>query len=956
MTRSLRSFALIGLTALLLAALAALVLVPPLLDWNRYRSDFAFFLTNALGVDVRIEGDVSLHLLPRPRMSVQEASIGTLARAETLALESDWLAILKGSLQVRSAEARGVEMTVKRTGEEGWRLPVGELPFESLDIFGGTIFIRDEILGIDEEALLVSAQIESGRIVMLLATPESSLGESLDMRFSYSDADFSLQARADGGELRLSGTGALTAKTLALEAMLDARLDSGITGEEVHLRTQVSVREDAARFSEISAQWGESHWRGDGEIDAITTAPMLRASLHSGIFDASRGLELLEALAGVQDKAAAVRGEIALEARSVSWQGESAGEGALTVRLDGDKEPDLHIALERLPGGGFAHWRGRVGADSESFVGTLNFSAERPEYITFVPFLSNLKRPFRLKGDLSGSLQNARLENFELDYGANKLQGRILYDSLESLAWNAELHAESLAVGAGIELFELMEAADSSKESKLSLSVGELLADSMRLGTLEMQLHLLQEGVSLKNLRLDKNASGLLLEASGNLSWSRDKPEGSLDAHLSAPSEQARDNLASMLMALNIREGDWFKGAEPLSLRGEWKFTPQQSDKFKLDGEVGAAQVRLEAEDVFDVFFAEESAQASAQAPLQASWQRQEDFILLEGVLEPFPNFFGGTLKVGGFDAEFPLALQAELSAISDNQGRRIFWEELRLAETGVTLRGSGWITEVVNNNTWRFQTDLDADNIEEVPVSQWHSLALLGETFSSVFNGTGTGTAAMRGILFGGEANIKVDISADISRARWRATIEDGDLSQASEWLWGGTFMRGIFNASLEATGNPIDIDLLTGNGNARLSGLEICCIDIDGLRSQALEGVVVISVFATPRLGRSAWMQIGDADFLLALQNGILEQRTLGLLEGVSNTLGQLDLRQRTLQLQADFPVAVGSNGESAPLTYRIEGDVFEPTVSFDSITLEQALEGSRLGQILEQLEAPQ
>ena len=956
MTPSYRNFALAVPTTLLLAALAVLVFAP-LLDWSRYRGDFAGFLTDVLGVNVIVEGDVSLHLLPTPGISVGEVSIGTFARADTLALESDWLTLLKGSLQVRSTEARGAEIFVERTGEEGWRLPVGELPFESLDVFGGTIFVRDEILGVDEKVPLTSAQVEPGRISMLLATPDSPLGESLEVRFSRSNADFSLQARAEGGELRLSGTGALTAEALALEAMLDARLDSKIAGEEVHLRAQVSVKEDAAQLSEMSVQWGESHWRGNGGIDALTTNPMLKASLHSGIFDVSRGLELLEALTGVYSKAGAwARGEVALEARSVSWQGESLGEGMLTVRFDGDKGPDLRVALEHLPGGGFVRWQGRVGQDSGSLVGNLNFSVERPEYVAFAPFLSDLKRPFHLKGMLNGSLQGARLENLEIDYGANKLQGRILYNPLEDLVWDADLRAESLFVSDGVELFELMEAANSSKESKLALSVGELLAGSMQVGELEMNLHLLREGVSLKGLRLDEDASGLLLEASGNLSWSREKPEGFLDARLSAPSEQARNNLAAALTTLEIKEGDWFRGTEPLSLQGEWKFTPLQFDKFELSGEMGGARMRLEAENVFDVFFAEESVRESTHARLQAFWQREEDSILLEGFLEPFPNFFSGTLKAEGFHAEFPLALQADVSAVSDDQGRRILWEELRFAKTGDTLRGSGWIAEGVNNDVWRFQSDFDANNIETVPVSQWRSLSFLGETFSRVLDGTGVGLATMRGNLFGGEASIEVDISADISRARWRATLDHSDLAQASEWLWGETLVRGVLNASLEATGNPLDIDMLTGNGSARIAGLEVCCVDIEGLRSQALEGVVVVSVFATPSLERNVWMPIGDASFLLALQSGILEQRTQGSLEGVSSASGELDLRGRTLQLQADLPVAAGSNGESAPLTYRIEGDVFAPTVSYDSIALEQALENSRLGQILEQLEAPQ
>ena len=955
MTRSYRGFALVMLTTLLLAALAVLVLAP-LLDWTRYRDDFAGFLTGALGVDVRIEGDVSLHMLPKPGISVRQASIGAFARADTLAIESDWLTLLQGSLQIQSTEARGVEIFVERTGEGGWRLPVGELPFESLDVFGGTIFVRDEILGIDEEIPLTSAQAEPGRISMLLATPDSSLGESLELRFSRSGADFSLQAHAEGSELRLSGTGALADEDFVLEAMLDARLDGEIVGEEVRLRAQVSVKEDAARLSEMLVQWGESHWRGSGEIDALTTNPMLEASLHSGIFDVSHGLELLEALAGMHGKTGAwARGEVALEARSVSWQSESLGEGTLAIRFDGDKEPDLRIALEHLPGGGFARWQGRVGR-SESLAGTLSLSVERPEYVAFAPFLSDLKRPFRLKGTLNGSLQGAHLENLEVDYGASKLQGRIIYNPLESLAWNADLRAESLVVSDGMELFELMEAANSSKESKLALSVEELLVDSMQLGELEMELRLLREGISLEGLRLDEDASGLLLEASGNLSWSREKPEGFLDARLSAPSEQARDNLAATLTALKIKEGGWLRGAEPLSLRGEWKFTPLQFDKFELEGEAGAARIRLEAENVFDVFFAEESVQESTHGSLQAFWQRQEDSVLLEGSIEPFPNFFRGTLKVEGFDAEFPLSLRANVSAISDDQGRRILWEELRLAETGDTLSGSGWVSETVNNDIWRFQGDFDANNIEAVPVSQWRSLALLGETFSRIFDGTGVGLATMRGKLFGGEASIEVDVSSDVSRARWRATLDNSDLVQASEWLWGETLVRGTLNASLEATGNPLDIEMVTGNGNARLADLEICCIDIEGLRSQALEGVVVISVFATPRLEQNVWVPIGDANFLLALQSGVLEQRMQGSSENVSDASGQLDLRQRALRLQADFPVAAGSNGESAPLTYRIEGGVFAPTVSYDSIALEQALENSRLGQILEQLESPQ
>ena len=948
-----------ALTVLLLAVLASLAIVPPLLDWSRYRNDFAVFLTDVLGVEVRIEGDVSLRLLPTPGMSVREVSIGSFARADSLALEGDWFALLTGSLQARIAEASGVEVVVERNSEEGWRLPIDALPFEILDIFGGTVSIRDDVLGADEEFALTSARIESGRVSVLLATPNSPLGESLDLRLSHSGAEFSLQARTEGSELRLSGTGVLNAEPLVLEAILDARFDSEISGEDVHLRTQVNIEEDTAKFSEISVQWGASHWRGSGQIDSLATDPMLKASLHSGIFDVSRGKELLEALAGMHNKTGAwARGMVELKASSVSWQSESLGEGALAIYLDSGGKPELNIALESLPGGGFARWQGRAEQDPETlsgtFTGMLDFSVEHPEYITLVPFLGDLNKPLRLKAMTSGSLQNIRLENLELEYGASRLQGRIVYDPFESVLWDAELRAGSLNISKVKELTDLMETEDPLKESRIVLFVEDLLADSTQLGSLSTQVSLLHNGVSLESLRLDGEASGgLRVEASGGIFWSQ-KPEGSLDARLLAPSGRARDALAAMLVALDIREGDWLKGVDPLSLRGEWTFALQQPDILKLSGDVGDASVRIEAENVFDVFYAEEPGQS--QAPLQASWQRQGDSILLEGLLDPFPNFFRGTLEAKGFESEFPLALRADISATSDNQGRRVFWEKLQLGETDDSLRGSGWIAEVVSSDSWRFQADIDAGNIETVPTSQWHALALLGEMFSRNFGGIGVGSVKARGNLFGGEAGVDMEVPADMTRTRWRATLEDSDIEQASAWLWDEALVRGRFSVFLEATGSPLNIDMLAGSGNAQFTDFAVCCIDIEGLRAQAGEGVAVISAFAAPRLERNIWTQPGSADFILALQDGILEQRALGSPEGISNVFGQLDLEAMSLEMQADFLVAVGSNGEIAPLTYRIEGDAFAPAISFDSIALEQALEGSRLGQILEELETPQ
>jgi hypothetical protein len=67
-------FALIGLATLLLFAAAAAV-TPAWLDWNRYRDSFARLASTTLGRTVRIDGAMSLQLLPRPEFSAGRISI-----------------------------------------------------------------------------------------------------------------------------------------------------------------------------------------------------------------------------------------------------------------------------------------------------------------------------------------------------------------------------------------------------------------------------------------------------------------------------------------------------------------------------------------------------------------------------------------------------------------------------------------------------------------------------------------------------------------------------------------------------------------------------------------------------------------------------------------------------------------------------------------------------------------
>ena len=68
-----RRLAVIG-GVLLLAVLAALLVAPEFIDWNRYRGDTAEIIARRLGRAVSIDGPLSLSLLPAPHLVAEKAA------------------------------------------------------------------------------------------------------------------------------------------------------------------------------------------------------------------------------------------------------------------------------------------------------------------------------------------------------------------------------------------------------------------------------------------------------------------------------------------------------------------------------------------------------------------------------------------------------------------------------------------------------------------------------------------------------------------------------------------------------------------------------------------------------------------------------------------------------------------------------------------------------------------
>jgi len=113
-----------SVAALLLLAILAAWLVPGRLDWNRFRPEIERFSSAQLGREVRIEGPITVTLLPQPVITASAVTLAGVApiHADTLRLRVGLGALLAGHIEAAELVLRGVDMRIP------WPLPASTYP------------------------------------------------------------------------------------------------------------------------------------------------------------------------------------------------------------------------------------------------------------------------------------------------------------------------------------------------------------------------------------------------------------------------------------------------------------------------------------------------------------------------------------------------------------------------------------------------------------------------------------------------------------------------------------------------------------------------------------------------------------------------------------------------------------------------------------------------------------
>lgn len=149
-----------ALTMLIVAAVAAALVVPRLIDWNDYRTTFEAEATKIFGRAVRIEGNINLVILPTPTLNMRGVRVADemgsftrpFAEVESFDMVLSLRALLSGTVEAKQLQLDQpiIRLVVDELGEGNWQsvrphnfsLPIQQVILNQANIKDGAIEFR----------------------------------------------------------------------------------------------------------------------------------------------------------------------------------------------------------------------------------------------------------------------------------------------------------------------------------------------------------------------------------------------------------------------------------------------------------------------------------------------------------------------------------------------------------------------------------------------------------------------------------------------------------------------------------------------------------------------------------------------------------------------------------------------------------------------------------------------
>ncbi len=377
---------------LLSATLLAAWLVPPMLDWNRYRDTMAELVSGRLGRAVKIEGPVSLSLLPQPlltagRITIADAGDGVTATVRELRLRLALGPLLRGRVDAQELVIGGPDLRLP------WPIDVARLQGLAPDwlaslsarIEGGRLSLGGvAVTGIDATL----GTLETGSYAAAGTATFSGQSWHMTARLTRAGADGSagLDLTMDG-QGRMQGLGAIFTGQMAADGELTGRiagrgpdLSRLLPAPAVPFRAdgRLNVAAGLAIADELAVDISGSPARGAVSL-RMGAAPRLDVSLAASRLDLDAWLAAL--LRGGDAAPVATGIDLSAEAATLAGgtiralRGRFDIDGAGLSLRDGDAvlpgEAKLHLSGALTRPGNLLRFEGQAGLDAPSLRTTL---------------------------------------------------------------------------------------------------------------------------------------------------------------------------------------------------------------------------------------------------------------------------------------------------------------------------------------------------------------------------------------------------------------------------------------------------------------------------------------------------------------------------------------------------------------------------------------------------------
>ncbi len=403
---------LIGLLAVLVVLVAAILIGPSFVDWNNYKALIAEEGRKATGRSLTIEGDVSLALLPAPALSATGVSLENIdggsspamIELEELQVRMALLPLIQGRLQVESVSLVTPRVLLERLpdGRRNWDFRMPEeaaspaettaaggggpstgspdggfvVQVDSFAVENGTVVYRDAVSGQEEKLEQINAKIVAESLKGPFTVQGDAVARGLPTRFDVAAGrlihagatplNVGLQLPDIGAKTQFSGSLSLHPESVELRGRLKgegpdlAALVGALTGGAARdlpavlaspfaVEATLSADGEEAAATDILVGLGDNSMSGEARLK-LAPSTELQAKLSASRLD----LDELLAVAGQgtrADQGAEQAGE------SVTAPSGTAGDAPTTpaesalasgFELPADLSGSVQISLDAL--------------------------------------------------------------------------------------------------------------------------------------------------------------------------------------------------------------------------------------------------------------------------------------------------------------------------------------------------------------------------------------------------------------------------------------------------------------------------------------------------------------------------------------------------------------------------------------------------------------------------------